>query len=150
MPTLLLTLLGNRIAQLGLALLIGYGWGWWKTDTSWRESVARERAAAEAAYQIEIQRQRAATAEIAAEATQRLEYETTRANDMAARIKELQLAEARHEPETRLECKDKAGQPVVVRPCRLDRDDIDWLRRLDAAGRAPHAPGAAGNIRARR
>ena len=139
MPALLFIILGNRFAQLAIALILGWAVGWWRTDASWREHVAREMAVKEAAYKVEIERQRAAAAEIAQAATDRLQYEITRANDMAERIRQLQLTEAAHEPQqqSKLICKDASGKlaPVVVRPCRLDRADVNFLQSLDAGNR---------------
>jgi len=53
MPTLILTLLGNRFAKLGRVVLVGFEWGGRRTHTSWGVYIARERAAAEAALKIE-------------------------------------------------------------------------------------------------
>ncbi len=153
MPAILLTLIGSRIGQMGMAFVNGWTMAWWKTDAGWRETVAKERAAAEYALKAEQARQEAAAREIAAAATERLEYETTRANDMAARIRELELLELRHEPTNAvtLQCKNASGKlaPIVVQPCRLTGDDVDWVRRLDTAGSKAKSSGATGNIRTR-
>lgn len=70
---LVMTFLSSRIAQLGLALLLGWGWGYWKADARWRESYAAERAAREVMHQKEVARQAENAREIAAAATQRAE-----------------------------------------------------------------------------
>lgn len=68
-----LSVISSRIGQVALALVVGYGWGWWKTDAGWRQSVAAERAQLEAKYQAELRRQAENAAEIAKAATQRAE-----------------------------------------------------------------------------
>lgn len=75
MPVLhvLLSVISSRVGQIALALLVGYGWGWWKTDAGWRQSVAAERAELHAKHQAELRRQAENAIEIAKAATQRAE-----------------------------------------------------------------------------
>lgn len=153
MPAILLTIIGSRIGQIGLAFVIGWAMAWWKTDAGWRETVAKERAAAEYALQVERARQDAAAREIAAAATERLEYEKTRASDMAARIRELEIAEQRHEPTNAVTLQCQASgklAPVIVQPCRLTNADIEFMRRIDTESGKAKSSSPAGNIRTRR
>jgi hypothetical protein len=115
MPTLLLTLLTNRLAQIGMALIAGWIWGWASTSHSWREYVAQEKAKAVYALQLEMQRQAEASKEIAAEATQRLSDEQAVVAEMQRQIAGLKNAQA---------------------DCTLTDDDRKRLRDFDAI-RAP-------------
>lgn len=123
MPAILLAVIGSRIGQIALALLVGYGWGWWRTDAGWRETVSKERAAAEYARQVERVRQEAAAREIAAEATRRLAEEQEMAAAMRRQLDDLKRSEV-HAP-SKKEC------PA----CRVDDDFVKRMRDLDAAGR---------------
>lgn len=127
MPAILLAVIGSRVGQIALALLVGYGWGWWRTDAGWRDTVAKERAAAEAALQIERARQDAAAREIAAEATRRLAEEQEMTASMRRQIDDLKRSEADA---------PKTNCPA----CRVDDDFIRRMRDLDAAGRKTRSP----------
>jgi hypothetical protein len=121
MPAILLAIISSRIGQIGLAFLIGWMLAWWKTDASWRETVAKERAAQEYALQVERTRQDAAAREIAAEATKRLEDEQASVADMAKQIEDLKRSEA--------------NAPKNCPSCRVDDDFVERVRRIDAVNR---------------
>lgn len=83
---ILLAILGSRIAQLALALLVGFGWGWWNTSARWRDYTAKERAAREVMHQMELSRQAKAEAEIALSDRSRADAATKAADAMQAEI----------------------------------------------------------------
>lgn len=122
MPAMLLAIIGSRVGQIGLAFLVGYGWGWFKTDAGWRDTVAKERAAAESALQLERARQDAAAKEIAADATKRLEQEQASADEMRRQIDDLKRSVS------------DAPKPECP-ACRVDGDFARRMRKLDASGR---------------
>lgn len=121
MPAIILAIIGSRIGQVALAFLIGLAMAWWKTDASWREAVAKEKAAAEYALQVERARQNAAAREIAAEATRRLEDEQQAVADMAKQIEDMKRSES--------------NAPKNCPSCVIDDDYARRLRELDASGR---------------
>jgi hypothetical protein len=133
MPAILLAIISSRIGQIGLAFLTGWMLAWWKTDASWRETVAKERAAQEYALQVERIRQDAAAREIAAEATKRLEDEQASVAEMAKQIEDLKRSEA--------------NAPKNCPSCRVDDDFVNRMRQLDSAGRKARPSRPAKHIR---
>lgn len=106
-------ILSNRLAQFGLAVLIGFGWGWWSTDASWRDYVAKQNAAREVLHQMEVAREAANAVEIAKAATQRAE-------DDAAELSKLKQQVIGF---------DK-GEDHAQNPCIMDDVFVDAARKL--------------------
>lgn len=121
---ILLALLGSRIAQLTLAAIFGFGWGWWNTSTRWRDYAAKERAAREMMHQMELARQAKAAAEIALADRTRADSATKAADAMQAEIDDL---------------KSKLGQKgsgnATAGGCVIDGDYLRRVQRLDRSGR---------------
>lgn len=120
-----LAIIGSRIGQIALALIIGMGVGWWKTSAHCNRKIAAIEAARVAANAEELSRQEQAAREIAAEATKRLveEQNWVRENDLV--IAELRKDES-HDDTKQIVYQ---GRKVYAssRPCRIDSD---FRRRL--------------------
>ena len=128
MPTLLLGIIGSRIGQTALALIVGLAIGWWKTSAACDRQRAQAAALRAAANMQETARQEAAARELAAEATKRLAEAQEAADENARIIDELRKAESNAPQQTII----WKGRKVFVsdRPCGIDRDFVERLRKL--------------------
>lgn len=123
------SLLTNRAGQLVLIALAVWAWTAHNTSSHWKGVIAREKAAAEAAYKAEVARQAAAAKEIAAAATARAEDDARAVSDMQKVISEYQskLKEQTHvAPTTRI---------VHLNACVVDDHFVGVVRKLSDAGR---------------
>ena len=91
---LVMSFLSSRVVQLGLALMLGWGWGYWKADVRWREAYAAERAAREVRYQKELAREAENSRAIAEAATQRVEEDAAVLANLRKQIEDFDRGEA--------------------------------------------------------
>lgn len=105
--------LSNRLAQLGLAIMVGYGWGWWSTDASWRAYQAKQQAAQEVLHQMELAREAANARAIAEAATRRVEEDTAELSKLRRQVADF----------------DK-GETNAKVPCVMDDVFIDAAHKL--------------------
>lgn len=112
-------LLNSRIANILLAVVVGFVWGWWNTSSRWRDYVAQQNAAREVVHQMELTRQAKAAADIALADRTRAEGAEKAADAMQAEINSLKKGYGNA----------KAGG------CVIDRDYARRVRRLDKHGR---------------
>lgn len=121
-----ISVLSSRVAQLVLVFIFAFGWGSLRTDQSWKIKIAKQNAAAEAAYKLELERQKAAGAQIQLEAEKRKVEDALIIADMQKIINEA----AANEPKT-----------SQLSPCRIDNDFSSVVQRIDAtANRKTKAP----------
>lgn len=111
--------LSNRLAQLGLAVMLGWAYGWWSTDASWREYQAKQQAAAEVVHQMELAREAANARAIAEAATKRIEEDTAELIKLQKQVSDYDRGEANAEV-----------------PCVMDDRFIDAAHKLRYAPKA--------------
>lgn len=110
---LVMTFLSSRVAQIGLALIVGFVWGWWKTDVSWREHDAKQNAAREAAYRVELAREAQNAAEIAKAATERAASDAAELSKLKQQVADFDKDETH-----------------AQNPCTMDDLFVDAARKL--------------------
>ena len=115
---IVISVLSSRLAQLILVFILAFGWGSLRTDQSWKIKIAKQNAAAEAAYKLELERQKAAGAQILLDAEKRKNDDALIIADMQKIIDEA----AANEPKT-----------SQLSPCRIDNDFVNVVQRLDTA-----------------
>lgn len=113
-----ISVLSSRVAQLVLVFILAFGWGSLRTDQSWKIKIAKQNAAAEAAYKLELERQKAAGAQIQLEAEKRKAEDALVIADMQKIIDEA----AANEPKT-----------SQLSPCRIDSSFASIVQRLDSS-----------------
>jgi hypothetical protein len=114
---IVISVLSSRIAQLVLVSILAFGWGSIRTDQSWKIKIAKQNDAAEAAYNLELERQKAAGAQIMLDAEKRKNEDALIISDMQKIIDEA----AANEPKT-----------SQLSPCRIDSDFARIVQRIDA------------------
>jgi hypothetical protein len=114
---IVISVLSSRAAQLVLVFILAFGWGSLRTDQSWKIKIAKQNAAAESAYKLELERQKAAGAQILLEAEKRKNEDALVIADMQKIIDEA----AANEPKT-----------SQLSPCRIDNDFSNIVQRIDA------------------
>lgn len=87
-------LLSSRIANILIALAVGFGWGWVNTSMRWREYMKQQQAAQQVLHQMELRRQAENAKEIAAAATQRAEDDATLLAKLQKHIDDFDKGEA--------------------------------------------------------
>lgn len=136
--SLLVSVIGSRIGQLAIVALVSWFWGSHQTAVKYQKIIAAEKAAIEAAYKAELQRQEYATREIAEAATRRAEDDLDAARDMQAVIDDYSKR-----------LKEKPNVKVKVdHDCGIDSDFAGVLRQLsDADSRHSRAARRSGKLR---
>lgn len=108
-----LALLSNRLTQLGLAILVGFGWGWANTSARWRDYMAQQDAARRVLHQMEMAREAQNAVEIAKAATQRAEDDAAELAKLKQQVSDF----------------DK-GETHAQNPCLMDDVFVDAARKL--------------------
>lgn len=129
--------LSSRFGQIVTAFVVAWFWSGWRADDHWKALIAAEKAQAEAAYRAEVARQERAAQEIAAAATARAEDDAALERELRAQIEAFNAQESQNVPPPRtvkqIIFRERAETPSS-RPCVIDGDFSDVVRRLDSAG----------------
>lgn len=130
------SLLTNRLGQIALVAMAVWAWTAHNTASHWRDIIAKEKAAVEAAYKVEVARQAAAAKEIAAAAN-------ARADDDARTVANMQKIISDYETKMKGEHHVRANSNCVV-----DDDFSRIVRELSpVAGRKAPAARNARKVR---
>lgn len=124
---ILYSVLSSRLANILVALAIGFGWGWMNTSARWRDYMRQQQAAQETLHQMELRRQAENAKEIVAAATLRAEgdiAELTRLRKIIedfdrsqANVKECVIDDAFHAAAGKLRQPVKPARPAkITRP----------------------------------
>lgn len=123
--SLFVSVIGSRIGQLAIVALVSWFWGSHETAIKYQKLIAAEKAAVEAAYRAELQRQEYAAREIAEAATRRAEDDADAAKDMQAVIDDYAK-----------KLKEQSNVKVKVdHNCGIDSDFAGVLQQLSNADR---------------
>lgn len=94
---LLYSILSSRVANILVALLVGYGYGWFRTDLGWRRWEAKQEAARQVVRQMELAREAQNAAEIAKAATERAAEDAAQLAKLQKQIDDFDRSQA-HDP----------------------------------------------------
>lgn len=123
--SLLVSVVSSRIGQLAIVALVSWFWGSHETAVKYQRIIASEKAAVEAAYRAELQRQEYAAREIAEAATRRAEDDADAAKDMQSVIDDYAK-----------KLKEKSNVKVKVdHDCGIDSNFAGVLQQLSDADR---------------
>lgn len=116
------SLIGSRVGQIAIAFAIAWVWSWHNTSLNYEKRISAEKAAVEAAYRAEIQREQYAAREIAEAATRRAEDDAEAAKDMQSIIDDYAN-----------KLKDKPNAKVASDNCDIDSNFVGVLQQLQQA-----------------
>lgn len=125
--SLIASITGSRVGQLAIVALVSWFWSAHSTNEKWKAIIAAEKIQLALLYNAELQRQKAATAEVEALASKRESENAEAVADMKATIEEYM--------------KKVQEQPHVVpnnhstRDCGIDREFFNVVNKIDAQSR---------------
>ena len=123
--SLFVSVIGSRVGQLAIVALVSWFLGSHETAVKYQKIIAAEKAAVEAAYRAELQRQEYATREIAEAATRRAEDDADAAKDMQSVIDDYAK-----------KLKEQSNVKVKVdRNCGIDSNFAGVVQQLSDADR---------------
>lgn len=127
----------SRIGQIAMAFVVAWFWNGWRTDDYWKTVIANEKAAAESAYRVELSRQQKASEEIAAAASERIEYDAEIERQLREQIDAFNAQENKNVPPRTIKqiIFKSRGEQNACRVCAIDGDYSRVVRRLDATAR---------------
>jgi len=123
LKSILGSIISSRIGQLGIVALVSWFWSSHETAVKYQKMIAAEKAAVEAAYRAELQRQEYVSREIAEAATRRAEDDLDAARDMQSVIDEYEK-KLKEQPNVKVK---------VERNCDIDSDFAGVMRQLSDA-----------------
>ena len=137
--SLLISVVTSRAGQLGIVALGSWLYGIHTTTIKYEKLIAAEKAAVEAAYRAEIQREQYAAREIAEAATRRAEDDLAAAKDMQDIIDAYEKLHQRAEKEKSVPVSDS---------CTIDADFSRVVQQLgEASYRHPRAARRTSKLR---
>lgn len=134
------SVLDSRIGQIVIAFSVAWFWSSYNTENKWKDAIAKERAQIESLYQAELQRQKAESAEIAANASKRDAENAEIVAGMKSTI-ENYMNKLKEQPHV-------VTKNVPNNDCSIDRGFSSVVHELDSSRtRKTRASSGAGKLR---